>query len=49
VKDDMNSREDTYQWNRTISEPIGHVSNRFKIRKTWKHVLVERYRLWTSM
>ena len=57
------SCDDTYQWNRTSSDPVRLVSNLFKTRDnrqntcihdisreyTRKHVLVERYQLWTSM
>ena len=55
------SHDDTYQWNRTSSDPVRLVSNSFKTRDnrqntcvysreyTWIHILVERYQLWTSM
>ena len=50
------SCDDMYQWNRTSSDPLWHVSNSwqqaehvYSCEYTWKHILVERYQLWTSM
>ena len=56
VKSRVFSRDDTYQWIRTSSDPVQLVSNSWQQAEhvysreyTWKHVLVERYQLWTSM
>ena len=52
------SRDDTYQWNRTSSDPVRQMSNSFKnrdnrqnmcIHAPYWNVLVERYQLWTSL
>ena len=50
------SRDDTYQWNRTSSDPVRLVSNSFKTRDNRQNTCVhvktcigEPYQLWTSM
>ena len=50
------SHDDMYQWNHTSSDPVRLVSNSwqraehvYSCEYTRKHILVERYQLWTSM